>query len=68
MGVDTGKGIGKDRSTIQVLKIADKFDIKQVAVYKNDKIGTYDFAEVCISVSKFLFIQLFKISAYLIAV
>jgi len=53
MGVDTGKGIGKDRSTIQVLKIADKFDIKQVAVYKNDKIGTYDFAEVCISVSKF---------------
>lgn len=53
MGVDTAKGIGKDKSVIQVLKYNGKLDIEQVAVYDSNEISVYDFAQVCISVSKF---------------
>jgi hypothetical protein len=53
MGVDTGKGIGKDRSVIQVLRIIDKQHIEQVAIYINDKILPHDYADVCKSISQY---------------
>jgi len=53
LGVDTGKGVGRDYSVIQVLKIVSSTEIYQVAVYRNNQISPQDFAQVCISVSEF---------------
>lgn len=53
LGVDTAKGVGKDSSVVQVLKIIDSHSIEQVAVYRNDKISPYDYADVVIAISQF---------------
>jgi len=53
LGVDTGKGIGKDYSVIQVLWIKNEYDIEQVAIYRNNMINPRDFAQICVSVAKF---------------
>jgi hypothetical protein len=48
MGADTSKGTGLDYSTIQVLKIESlqPLKLKQVAVYENNMIDPYGFAEI----------------------
>lgn len=53
LGIDSGKGIGSDASVIQVLKIEHEYSIKQVAAYRANTLSTYDFAQICISVSQF---------------
>jgi hypothetical protein len=53
MGVDTGKGTGNDYSVVQVLKIINEKDIKQVAVYRDNEIDPHDYAQVCIGISKY---------------
>ena len=53
LGVDSAKGSGLDFSVIQVLKFNSDTSVEQVAVYRNDKLNTHDFAEVCIVVSKY---------------
>lgn len=53
LGVDTGKGIGKDYSVIQVLWIRNEWDIEQAAIYRNNMINPRDFAQICVSVAKF---------------
>lgn len=50
---DSAKGTGADYSVIQVLKTIDSQHLEQVAVYRNNMIGARDFAQVCISVSKY---------------
>lgn len=48
MGVDTGKGTGKDASTIQVLRVDSTNPIKceQVATFEHDKTDVYQFSEI----------------------
>lgn len=53
LGTDAGKGIGKDSSSIQVLKIISEREVEQVAVYTNNRIDVYNFAQVIIEVSRF---------------
>lgn len=45
MGVDSAKGTGGDYSVIQVIDIT-AFPFRQVAVYRNNEISTYKFADV----------------------
>ena len=52
LGVDTGKGIGKDASVVQVLKIIGLEKIEQVASYSNNKINPRAFAKVVVEISK----------------
>ena len=42
-GVDISEGVGIDASVIQILDITDIRDIKQVAVYRNNKIPPLEF-------------------------
>lgn len=53
IGVDVGKGTGENFSTIQVLKInsTNPINLEQVAVYENNKIDVYSFAEVVNKIS-----------------
>jgi len=53
LGIDTGKGTGRDYSVVQVLRINGEHDIKQVAVYRENMISPHEFAQVCIGISKF---------------
>lgn len=53
MGVDTAEGTANDESVIQVLKIIDERDIKQVAIYHNNLISPYNYAEIVIGVSEY---------------
>lgn len=53
LGVDTAKGTGRDYSVIQVLKINNDQSLEQVAVYRNNFIRSRDYAQVCISVSRY---------------
>lgn len=53
LGVDTGKGTGRDYSVIQVLWIKNEMELEQVATYRNNLINPHDFAQVCVSVAKF---------------
>lgn len=53
LGVDSAKGTGLDYSVIQVLKYKNKFDVQQVAVYRNNKISTNDFAQIISEVSRY---------------
>ena len=53
LGVDTGKGTGRDYSVIQVLWIKDEYDLEQVAVYRSNQIRPHDFSQVAVSVAKF---------------
>lgn len=43
MGVDISEGIGENASVIQILDVTDLTNIKQVAVYHNQKISPYNF-------------------------
>jgi len=43
-GVDTAEGVGKDSSVVQVLDITDPAEVRQVAVYKNNKISPLEFS------------------------
>ena len=43
-GVDTAEGVGKDSSVIQMLDITDPVEIRQVAVYRNNKISPLEFS------------------------
>lgn len=42
-GIDTAEGIGKDASVIQIFDITDLKEIKQVAIYYNNRISVYEF-------------------------
>lgn len=53
LGIDTAKGTGKDNSVIQVLRVISEQDIRQVAVYMNNRIDTHDYAQVCIAISEY---------------
>lgn len=53
LGIDSGKGVGGDYSTVQVLKIVSEYEIHQVAIYRNNLIEPHEFAQVCISISNF---------------
>ena len=53
LGVDSAEGTGNDNSVVQILKINSEFDIEQVAVYHNNMIEAYQFAEVCIGISDY---------------
>ena len=53
LGVDTGKGTGRDYSVIQILKIISEENIVQVAVYRENMVDTYNFSQVCIGISQF---------------
>jgi len=53
LGVDTGKGTGRDYSVIQVLHLRDEFDIEQVATYRSNQIRPHEFSQVCVSVAKY---------------
>lgn len=53
IGADTGKGIKKDYSCLQVLKITDIEHIDQVATYRNNEISPMEFSKVLISVAKY---------------
>ena len=43
VGVDVAEGVGDNASVIQVFDITDLTDIRQVAVYHNNKISPYNF-------------------------
>ena len=53
LGVDVGKGTGRDYSVIQVVKINSENDLEQVAIYRNNTIRPHDFAQVCVSIAKY---------------
>lgn len=53
LGVDPSTGTGKDFSVVQVLKYDNDRQVKQVAVYRNDSIDPYVFAQVVISISDY---------------
>lgn len=53
MGVDTAKGTGRDYSVVQVLKIINEHEVRQVAIYKYNKVDTHEYAQVCIGISKY---------------
>ena len=43
-GVDTAEGVGKDSSVVQVLDVTDPAEVRQVAVYRNNKISPLEFS------------------------
>ena len=51
-GVDTSEGVGVDASVIQILDITDIREIKQVAVYRNNKIPPLEFTNKVHSILK----------------
>lgn len=51
MGVDPGKGLGHDYSTIQILRIYGLEKVDQVAVYRNNRIDPHNFAGVVVNLS-----------------
>lgn len=53
LGIDSAKGTGGDYSVIQVLKLIHEHKVKQVAIYRYNRVDTLDFAQYCISVSKY---------------
>ncbi|MFW6281855.1 MAG: terminase large subunit domain-containing protein [bacterium] len=53
LGVDVGKGVGKDYSVIQVLKIESDKKLEQVGIYRSNLIIPHDFAQIVVSIAKF---------------
>ena len=53
LGIDTAEGVGQNYSVIQVLKITNHHLIEQVATYRNNMISPYNFAQICIEISKY---------------
>lgn len=53
IGVDTGKGVGADRSVIEVIRVGDhERPTEQVAEYATDFLSPIDFAEVASAVGR----------------
>lgn len=52
IGVDTGEGIGRANSVIQVVDITDLTNIEQVAVYSNNKLDPYNFAGKLLDIAR----------------
>lgn len=53
LGVDTAKGTGKNFSVTQVLRYESKTKVKQVAIFRDNKISTNDYSQAIIEISKF---------------
>ena len=53
LGVDTGKGTGRDYSVIQILHLKNEFDLEQVAIYRNNLIRPHDFSQICVSIAQY---------------
>jgi len=53
LGIDTGKGTGRDYSVVQVIRINGEHEIDQVAIYRENMISPHDFAQVCIGIAKY---------------
>lgn len=53
LGIDTAAGTGLDYSVCQVLKINDTYNLEQVAIFRDNKIGTHDYSQICITISKY---------------
>jgi len=53
LGIDCAKGTKNDYSVIQILRIFNEKELKQVATYRNNQISPHDFSQVCISVSNY---------------
>jgi len=53
IAADTGKGIGKDASVIQVCKVLGMNELVQVAKYWNNRIAPHDFASIVDQVSQY---------------
>jgi hypothetical protein len=53
LGIDSAEGVGSDESTIQVVRIDNEVSLEQVAVYHNNMIDPFQFAEVCIAISEY---------------
>jgi hypothetical protein len=53
LGVDSAKGTGKDYSVIQVLRIINVHDLRQVAIYRNNLIRPHEFSQVVVSIVQF---------------
>ena len=51
MGVDSSTGVGNDYCTVQIIKILNQDLFEEVAVYKNNKIKPYEFAQVIAKLS-----------------
>lgn len=49
--IDTGEGIGKDYSVINIIDISE-YPYKQVAIYRNNNIVSDFFAEVCYRIAR----------------
>jgi hypothetical protein len=52
-GVDSAKGTQGDYSVVQVIRIMNERDIKQVAIYRCNTIDPLSFAQVVISISQY---------------
>lgn len=52
IGVDTGEGIGRANSVIQVIDITDLTKIEQVAVYVNNKLDPFNFAAKLLDIAR----------------
>lgn len=53
LGIDSSEGVGKNWSVVNILKIVKHQKIEQVGVYRNNTISPYQFAQVCIEISKY---------------
>jgi len=53
LGVDVAGGIGKDYSTVQVLRVIDANDVNQVATYASNKIPPKEFAYIVNAISEY---------------
>jgi len=53
IGCDPAKGLGRDYSVIQVLKLISEKQFEQVAIYRNNKIDPELFAGICVDVSEY---------------
>ena len=53
LGVDSAKGNGADYSVIQVLRLNNKYDLEQVAIYRNNTISIDNFVKICIDISEY---------------
>lgn len=53
LGIDIAHGVGGDSSVIQVLKVEDERNVKQVAVYQSSEISPHDFCKVIIAISDY---------------
>lgn len=53
LGCDCSAGVGADYSTIQVLKVVNRYQLEQVAVFANNNLKPTEFAEIIDSVDRY---------------